>query len=89
MQHATRSLHFIALTLVIWVVGGVSITAPPDGLPSTYAATLAVFAGLMLVTVFCLRNALPTTSVAHPRHRTGSDAARVAGRTKDSISWRV
>ena len=73
MPQTTRSAHLIALTLIVWVVGGISLPLP-HGVPSTYAAVLAVVIGAVCITLLTWRNAMSTDTVAHLIHRTDSEA---------------
>ena len=76
MPQSTRSVHLVALTLILWVLGGTMFFPPPDGVPSTYAAALALFAGVLWVTFLTWRNAMGTDSVANLLHRIETEPAR-------------
>jgi ABC-type Mn2+/Zn2+ transport system permease subunit len=71
----TRSAHFIALALIVSVVGGLSFPLP-DGVPSTYAAVLAVVVGAVSITMLTWRNAMATDTIAGLIHRTDREARR-------------
>ena len=74
MPQTTRSAHLIALTFIVWVIGGLSFFPVPEGVPSTYAAVLAVLVGAVCITLLAWRNAMSTDTVAQLIHRTDTDA---------------
>ena len=79
MPQSTRPVHLthlIALTLILWVLGGTAFFPPPAGVPSTYAAALALFGGVLWVIFLTWRNAMGTDSVANLLHRTETEPAR-------------
>lgn len=76
MPQTIRSLHLFALTLIVWVVGGISFFPAPEGVPSTYAAVLALFTGAVWVTFLTWRNAMSPDTVANLIHRTDSEPIR-------------
>lgn len=82
MPQSTRSVHLVALTSILWVLGSTAFVPPPEGVPSTYAAALALFGGVMWVTFLTWRNAMGTDSVANLLHRIETEPARARAAVK-------